>query len=64
MGVGGRQEARCQVQLEHYEAPVGHPIGGVQQAIRAMDLNFRGTSQNGKEMCVKGNMDKETEPNG
>lgn len=25
-----------------------------------MDLNFGGTSQNGKEMCIKGNMGKET----
>lgn len=30
MGVGDRQEARCQVQLGQFEAPVGHPIGGVQ----------------------------------
>ena len=29
-----------------------------------VDLSFRGTARMEKEMCVKGNMDKETESNG
>ena len=46
MGVGGRQEARCQVQLEHYEAPVGHPIGGVQLVVAFL---LKGGITNGKD---------------
>lgn len=39
-------------------------LGDAMSRGERMDLNFRGTSQNGEEMCVKGNMDRETESNG